>query len=933
MIRIVDVPVGEDLLARLAAEASAHDPERLGVVFPNQRAIHHFGVALAARVGRAQRPPSMHPLERFVAELAGFAEEDLLPETDAVHLLWRVVRDEAPGVLEEARREFASFYPWGRAFLKALDELDRERVGTSEVERVRGMEGFDALGPQARAFYGALPAIRKGFHRELAKDGRCTKGTVYARALDRVRRGETKAPAALFFAGFFALTRGDRELVRALASHSEVTLYRHHDGRPWEAFRTVERELAPDHAPPSSGPPALDLLLHAAPSAQGEVLAAARLLGDGATDPARTAVVLPDPERLVPLLWEAVGALDVDYNITMGYPLVRTPLYALLDQVLRAAETSRGGKVRVLDYLRLLFHPYAKGFGGADSGMRLIVHAVEEVLSRRGVAYAAAQDLERDEAILKKASEMAQSTGMDLSAEACGERLRELHGLLLHAPARARTLGALAASLERIVLEIGHRSDARHHPFFDPFFTQAADCLHGLSALAASKEPAGEGGALFNLVRDRLAEESAPFSGLPIQGLQVMGLLETRALAFDRVIVLDANAGLLPPVSRHDPILPPPVRALLGLPGFRERAEVSKYHLFRLLQASGRADVIYVDSADDPRSFFVEELLFQADRAAGRAGVLAPERYAFPFHPDAPAGPEVAKDGALLERLASMAYSASALDQYLRCPMSFYYGYAIGLRELEAAGEEMDVRRVGSALHAVLGELFAPFTGELLSPEVYGEILKRLPASLARHFGDRGEQVLLRSVAENRLERLLGRERENAAADPPRLLGVEERIEAPLTFGGRTFAFKGTLDRLEERRGNLLITDFKSGKDLDGKVPKDDAAPPFDDAAARHKALNSLQLPLYAELVHVGRGVPYDAIQAQLVSLRDVGEAPAPLFAPGVEPGTRMREALLPAIAGVMAEIMDPERPFAPEPADERFCAHCPFATLCRRGG
>ena len=344
MIRIIDVPVREDLLARIAADATVHEPERLGIVFPNQRAIHHLGVVLAKVAGRAQRPPSMAPLERFVAELAGFAEEDLLPETDAVHLLWGVVRDETGGILEEACSDFATFYPWGRAFLKALEELDRERVGTSEVERVRSLEAYDTLGPESRRFYEALPAIRKGYHRELEKDGRCTEGTVYRRALDRLNRGEAIVPEALFFGGFFALTRGDREILRALGRVSEVTLYRHHDGRSWEAFHTVERELAPDYAPPSFGPPRLDLHLHAAPSAHGEVLAAARLLREGNTAPERTAVVLPDPERLVPLLWEAVGSLDVDYNITMGYPLVRTPLYALLDQVLRVVETSRSGR-------------------------------------------------------------------------------------------------------------------------------------------------------------------------------------------------------------------------------------------------------------------------------------------------------------------------------------------------------------------------------------------------------------------------------------------------------------------------------------------------------------------------------------------------------------------------------------------------------------
>jgi RecB family exonuclease len=280
-----------------------------------------------------------------------------------------------------------------------------------------------------------------------------------------------------------------------------------------------------------------------------------------------------------------------------------------------------------------------------------------------------------------------------------------------------------------------------------------------------------------------------------------------------------------------------------------------------------------------------------------------------------------------------MTYSASALDQYLRCPMSFYFGYALGLQELEPVGEEMDVRRVGSALHEVLRDLYRPHEGGLLTPEVYGEMLGRLPELLARHFGDRGEQVLLQSVARQRLQKLLEREREGSAAGGARLLGVEVKYESPLTFGGRTYAFKGTLDRLEERDGTLLIVDAKSGKDLAKKVPKADASPPFEDAAARYKALRSLQLPLYAELVRVRRDKGYGAIQAQLVSLRNVAEPPAVLFEPGVDHAARMRDALLPAVATLLDEINDPGRPFEPEPAEERFCDTCPFITLCRRVG
>ncbi|MEW5764111.1 MAG: PD-(D/E)XK nuclease family protein [Acidobacteriota bacterium] len=927
MVTLVDVPVGEDLLERALAECEGVPPDGLAVVFPGSRAVHHFATRYARSAGGPCRPPRLCTLESLAARLAGTSGE-ALEEFQAVALLSEAVASAGGPVLRRLAGDLVAFYGWGVSFLKALATLGEEMVADADLLRLRGLDSFDVLAPPVREFYERYPEIREAFESRVSAANSFTRGQVYARSLSRLASGAAQVPDRILLVGFFSFSRGQARLVEAAGRVAEVTVLRHQDGRDWKAFEAMERLLPVGrpvrHAPCS--PPPLEVC--SAPSVHAEVLYAGAYLEREGVEPESTVVVLPDTGSLQPLLWDGMAYFPGQFNVTLGYPLARTPLFALFQRVLDLAEGVGEDRVASRAYLNLLLHPYVKNLsieGHGPGAMRPLAHAIEESVLRKGNPRLFLAALEDSPELPRRARAM-QPEGPD--EEALALALRRFHDLFIRRVRRASTLRALSQALRAVLEEVAHRSPAPFHPFYRDCFARALTLLDGLADWPGSGREGPSPGDLHDFLRARLREARVPFTGLPVRGLQVMGLLESQALRFDTVLVLDASEDVLPTSSAPDPVLPPSFRKALGLPGAIEREEVYRYHLFRLLEASKRCSILYVDRPDAGRSHFVDQLLYEARRDGGTPTVRSV------CLPASSAAGSVrraaAKSSQMLERLSTMAYSPTSLDAYLRCPMGFYYGHAAGLREREVL-EEGDSKGTGKRLHDTLAELYEPYVGQVMTHEVYDQMLVRLPGVVAAHFGGSGEAALVGRLAERRIGDRLRRERTEEAGKTV-LQGVNVRLEASFDAPGATVRLRGELDRLDGRAGGLRIVDYKSGKSLrDRYIPRPDRVRVDSPRGDLARSVKSIQLPAYVELLHRARGAPYGSLSAVLLSLRDPREPPGPLFVEPSRAEAQMEGVYLPVIRRILGEILDPSVPFEPDPSEPRACAACPFGTLCGR--
>ena len=930
MVRIEDVDVREDLLQRAVERALSLPAEETAVVFPGRRAASHFALACARLRGGPLRPPALLTVEGLARKTAGLPPEGPEPMENLL-FLWRAVLERGGEPLRRFAGDFYSFFGPGKAFLDVLETLEEEDVPDGDLKALRGHPLFDALGPLAQAFHEALPDLRAAYRDLCAREGAWTGAQALRRAAEYLEGGGRSPWRNLLFVGFFSLTRGQIRLLTALSASAEVTLLRHHDGRRWEAFAQMEAALEPSHPAPTLSPPSLDLAVEAAPSAHAEALRVAEILSEGEIPPEETVVVLTEPGSLLPLLWDGLGALEGEFNVTLGYPLSRSPVFALLEAVLRAAEEGEGETVPRPAYLRLLFHPYVKNFApkGLSAGdLRIAFHALEEFLVKGGEGWVDLSRLEGEEEPIRRAVRM-HPDGPDEAALAAS--LKVVHDLFLRRVRESLTLEALAATLMNLLGEVAQRSPASSHPFYRPSFQAAAGCL-GVLAAVGRKEGGGapDPRRLYAFVRERLAEVRVPFSGLPVRGLQVMGVLETQALRFSRVILLDADEETLPTAPPPDPFLPPAFRKALGLPGATERAEIYRYHVFRLLESSRRAHILHAESPGKGPSPFVEQLLWEK-RCAGEEGRA--RSLALRGGGTRRAAPRVEKGPEVLERLRGMTLSPTALDAYLQCPLKFCWQSVFSLREREAQ-EETEARRVGSLLHGVLRDLFAPYQGRELNPEAFEEMESRLPATLEDAFGKGEAGFLLVALAEGRLRALLRKEKEQQRCPPGTILAVVEgevglELHLPGVGGVRIGGRVDRLDRMAD--GTWRLTDYKSGKDLRRKYLPAVHLPDLKaDRPTLLKGLRSLQLPLYAEMVRRSQGIPAEALEARLLSFR-APEEEAKLEGGPDGLAAFLDELVLPVVRRLVAEIFDRSRPFEADPSNPRDCDRCPFTVLCRR--
>lgn len=925
MVILMDVPVGEDLLDRALAECREVPAEDLAVVFPGRRAVHHFAKRYAASRGGPCRPPGLFTMESLTARLAGVRGE-ALEEARAVALLSEAMASTGGPVLKGLASDLVTFYGWGAAFLEALETLGEELVPEEDLRRLRGLETFDSLSPPVREFYERLTGIREAFEERVSASRSFTRGGVYARALSRLQSGTVEVPGRVLFVGFFSLTRGQTRLTEALGRAIDVRLLRHHDGRRWEAFETAERALSPGWTPRPApcDPPALEV--RAAPGIHAEALYAGSYIEGAGGDPESTVVVLPDAGSLLPLLWDGLSSFPGEFNVTLGYPLARTPLFTLLQRVLELAEESGGERVSARPYLDLLLHPYVKNLsveGHGPGALRPLAHVVEEHLLDEGRPRILLRDLEGSPDLPRRARSM-QPDGPDEGALATA--LRRLHDLFIRRVRDASTLEGLTRALRAVVEESAHRSPAPFHPFYRDCFARAVSLLDGLAQLPSSAEEASNRPALLEFMRARLREARVPFTGLPVRGLQVMGVLETQALRFDTVVVMDASEDVLPSAFPPDPVLPPSFRKALGLPGALEREEVYRYHVFRLLESARRCCLLHLDRPESGRSHFVDQLLFEARLNGRDPSVRSLRLAAATSAARVPSG--AVKSADLVGRLSAMAYSPTALDAYLRCPMAFYYGHAAGLRERETL-EEADPKGTGRRLHALLADLYGPHAGKALKAEAYDEMLERLPGRVTAHLGMTGASVLTGMLAERRIGEILRREKEEETGEVF-LHGVELPLEAPFDVPGATVVLRGKVDRLDGGAAGLRIVDYKMGKSLKSKyLPRPDRILVQAPRRELARAVQSIQLPAYVEILRRVRGEPFERVSAVLVSLRDPKEAPAALFGDPARAEAEMDALYLPVIRRILGEILDPSLPFEPDPSEPRACATCPFSVLC----
>ena len=955
-------------LEEVAADLYARYGEGLSdraVLFPSRRARLFFVDALGRIAGRPMWQPEWVTINDLTGEISGLHTGDRVRLITELYKVYSAYHNEP----------FDKFYFWGDMLLTDFDTIDKYLIDAqmlfrniSEIKEIeadisyltpaqlRILSFWSSFGEQADlseekrrflAIWKTLGPIYRRFRERLSSLGIAYNGMVQRAAADRIRGGgfAFPEPRRYVVAGFNALSECEKRLFGFLATAAETDFYWDYDSYykddpEQEAGMFVRSNVA-------QFPPRTELRhdnmrgekqivsVAAVSNAVQCKYAAAILAGlarrrreedPGIAAGARpalgkeTAVVLTDENLLLPLLY----ALPADIgrvNVTMGFPLRQSLAYTFVERLVELQNHRRrkgdGCTFYHADVAGILAHPYV---AECDAALTRTMH--EEIVRDRRISVDAAW-LGRNE-LLKRIFTPAATW-------------RELSDYMLD----------VVAAVARQPYE---GDDARQRVEFLAVIAEQVTKLRN-SLDECDIDLTAE--VYTSLLRRHLQTLRIPFEGEPLEGIQIMGILETRNLDFENVIILSMNDDNFP--GNHmaqASFIPCNLRAAYELPTPEHHEGVYAYYFYRLIQRAKTVHMLYCSHADDKSTGEPSRYIYQLDYESGfdvrkvAVGVDVNLAETAPI--------EVPKDEGVMARLerfvdaqSPATLSPTAFFRYVACPLRFYFHSIARLEADDEISEEVDAPMFGTILHAAVQTLYARIAGEAHPGETLramirtGEVAQAVEAAINENYlQDKhataedysGNLLLVKDIVIRYLRG--GVMPYDAAHDAFAVSGLEEPVAYPFRFraGGRDLEMKfaGIADRIDTLDdGALRVVDYKTG----APHLEFDGVESLFTGTGKQRLSNILQTLLYAMMLHRSRGCD---VEPALYYVRNMNR---PGYSPqlddkqtGVKGAryTLYRERFEELLRAQLAELYDTSVPFR-QCEDADTCKYCDFNVICKR--
>jgi len=938
-MNVLLISSSENLIEKVAEHLTGMERDYSSnlVIFPGKRPSHFLRKVLAGKEQSSFIPPLILSMDEFIDhvhdESLGF-EGRKLEAIDAVSILYAI---HAASPEHLGRRSFLTpdtFFPVGMKLYNDLEELYIEGVSPEKVREIDSIAGENIPEATAKRLQ-SLSYFYEAFYKRVQRDDFSTRSSRYHTVSEKISRLNLDRFERVILAGFFALTRSEKNIFRSLMNKGN-TLFIFQEGEG------IKKKLSDLGIPAEKQFPSAEPQFHCyrSPDSHGQVLGVSTLLKERIERKERmdeeTVIVLPSSEALLPLFHQALGLLDPgNYNISLGYPLQRTPLFGFFNNLMEVISTMDGDRLYVPYYLEFILHPYTKNiyFQGRAEVTRILFHTLEETLTKKRTRkFLTLAELENDEALLDSIKEKVLKVEPGSTLKMMRDHLEAIHDHTLRKMLSFQDVGDFAGKLREVVEYIYQNSTARLHPFFYPYSESFLGHLDILSRSLMKETRFQDVTSYFTLFRKYIVTSYTPFAGTPLQGVQVLGFLETRNLKFKNVLILDANEGILPDTSREDSFLPFKARQALGLPTYLDREEIMFYTFDTLVRGAKESHLFYVENDQKEKSRFVERFLWERQRREGKRddrSYVKTIQYRVNLREEEPR--PVKKSAEMVRFLKEYSFSASSLNTYLACPLRFYYEYVLGLREREVVSEEFEKEEIGSFVHAVLCDTFKGKIGSVLTEREMNlrEFGKVFHQRFEEQYGKdpSGEIYLLRNQVERHLRDFIKNYQIPKIREfQTKILGLEQRIDMKKD----SFNLGARLDRVEKRGERTVIIDYKTSANKNYLTIRYHKLHP-ENRNSWSEAIGTLQLPFYLLTYSQLTGEAPETIDCLFLLLgraRIDSEIEVSLFKDEAE----FREnygVLTKVIFSLLGEIVDPDQPFLATADPKSHCGGCPYGYIC----
>ena len=329
-----------------------------------------------------------------------------------------------------------------------------------------------------------------------------------------------------------------------------------------------------------------------------------------------------------------------------------------------------------------------------------------------------------------------------------------------------------------------------------------------------------------------------PFEGEPLKGLQIMGLLETRCLDFDNVIMVSTNEGVMPQGKSGNSFIPFVFKLKYEIQTVQDKDAIYAYSFYRLLHQAKETYYIYNglpgSMGGGELSRFVQQVRAELNPRVGGEIPITHQSSTYKYSPLASDIYEIVKDEQVLEEiiqyLKTREVSVSALNLFIRSPLDFYFRYIVRLKEPKQFESDIEMSTLGTIVHDTLEDLYKANEGQQLTEEVLKSITDNLEFELQKHIAKQmgegnvntGKNLMYIDGAKTMIKKAIDFDKERIKHHQIQLIKMEENLTCsiPFVINGETIQIqlKGKADRIQKRDGRIEIIDYKTGSADQGKL-------------------------------------------------------------------------------------------------------------------
>jgi len=779
-------------------------------ILPNKRSGLFLKQALSYTIEKNIFSPDILPIDDFITSLSGLSKisnTELLFEFYSVYKL---------NTKKEEQNNFEDFIKWANILLNDFDDIDRELADSNAVfnylQAINDLDHWSldedktSIVKNYISFWKDIKVYYSELSNHLLNKSKGYQGLIYKEAINNLESYMSSNGKKLHvFLGFNALYKSESIIVQELLQSEMAKIYWDIDKvninseynssgsyinqyiTTWPYYNSNKIDIISNNYSTKKNISVIGTAKNIGQTKYiGEIIE--KLENKNLNN---TAIVLGDEKLLTPLL-NSIPNKTKDLNITMGLPIRLSSTASLFDNLLKLHSDNKKS-FYYKNVISILSHELITPLLNTSEG------DICKIIHTNNIVYSNLNTLIKINKSNREILELLLSN-WDNTSNAIDNCIKIIH---------------------RIKEYFDNNRDKKKITF--EYLYHFNKLFNKLKRLQSSYEHINSVGTLHSLYREIIKNEKVPFSGEPLKGLQIMGILESRALDFETVIISSLNEGTLPMGNKSSTFIPFDVRIQHSLPIYKDKDTIYSYHFYRLLQRAKNIYLLYNTEPDvingGEMSRFIRQLEIENIHKINHKILVAKT----PIIKKKLI--KIDKNSNILKKLDDIekkGFTASMLINYIRNPLSFYYQIILEIPDENQMEETIAYNTIGSVIHNTLEELYKPLENKNLNEKHIKQMQKEKDKIVDKYFQEKfslgnltkGKNLIIVETAKRYIENFLKKELVDInKGNVIKILGIEKKFETIINLSSelKNIKIRGKIDRIDCVNGITRVIDYKTG--------------------------------------------------------------------------------------------------------------------------